>query len=259
MRGGFYRPAFVHRPSRSDPRQADRVAAVIGASIIAGPFFERSWSRRFDATSTEGVADFPSQDLPDNRVGLHSPSPAFGAVVALGSATAHSVRDGGLSTNGHAAGRTRWNPARPARNHPRHLGVNLGADKTDGAEQWKGRAAAWPCTIRWPLDRPGEEGRGNTPSKCSAWSARRLRHRGNRRYPRRAEDGYRLGSGATCKANITFFKEGVGRNPTITTTVLRMSERPAVEVHIVASNENRWRRASPAPRRSHGGGQSLSP
>ncbi|WP_437656929.1 molybdopterin cofactor-binding domain-containing protein [Sorangium sp. So ce1182] len=78
MRGGYYRPAFVHRiqvglDARGMPAAWDQT--VVGQSIIAGtPLESFVMKNGIDHTSVEGVAESPYVErTPALRVSLHSP------------------------------------------------------------------------------------------------------------------------------------------------------------------------------------------
>jgi len=75
IRGGYYRPMFVHRVEAGLDGQG-RIAAwnhaLVGPSIIAGTAFEPMMMKEgIDPTSTEGVADTP-YDIPNLQVMLHT-------------------------------------------------------------------------------------------------------------------------------------------------------------------------------------------
>jgi isoquinoline 1-oxidoreductase beta subunit len=78
MRGGYYRPAYVHRvqvglDAQGMPAAWDHV--VVGQSIIAGTPFEKFLVKDgIDGTSIEGLADSPYlENTRSKRVSLHSP------------------------------------------------------------------------------------------------------------------------------------------------------------------------------------------
>lgn len=78
LRGGYYRPAYVHRvqaalDDKGAPTAWDHV--VVGQSIVAGTFLEKFVVRGgVDGTSVEGLADSPYLDgVKARRVSLHSP------------------------------------------------------------------------------------------------------------------------------------------------------------------------------------------
>jgi isoquinoline 1-oxidoreductase beta subunit len=75
MRGGFYRPMYVHRVEVGLDGQNQMVAwnhAMVGTSIMAGTPFESMMVKDgIDPTSTEGVSDSPYA-IPNMSVNLHS-------------------------------------------------------------------------------------------------------------------------------------------------------------------------------------------
>ncbi len=78
IRGGYYRPAYVHRvrvglDAKGAPVAWDHV--VVGQSILAGTPFEAMMVKHgVDGTSVEGIADSPYLEAtPAKRVSLHSP------------------------------------------------------------------------------------------------------------------------------------------------------------------------------------------
>ena len=81
IRGGYYRPAYVHRVRAGLDAAGKPVAwehNVVGQSILAGTPFEPMMVKNgIDATSVEGVSDSPYLAAsPAKRVSLHSPKTA---------------------------------------------------------------------------------------------------------------------------------------------------------------------------------------
>ncbi|HLX22291.1 MAG TPA: xanthine dehydrogenase family protein molybdopterin-binding subunit, partial [Usitatibacter sp.] len=76
IRGGFYRPMYVHRVEVGLDGQNKVMVwnhAIVGPSILAGTPFEAMMVKDgIDSTSTEGVADTPYA-IPNMQVMLHSP------------------------------------------------------------------------------------------------------------------------------------------------------------------------------------------
>jgi isoquinoline 1-oxidoreductase beta subunit len=77
-RGGYYRPAYVHRVQVGVDKAGHPQAwhhVVVGQSILAGTPFEKFLVKDgVDATSVEGVADSPYLEAtPAKHVSLHSP------------------------------------------------------------------------------------------------------------------------------------------------------------------------------------------
>jgi isoquinoline 1-oxidoreductase subunit beta len=82
IRGGYYRPAFVHHlraglNAKGAPVAWDHV--VVGQSILAGTPFEAFGVKNgIDNSSVEGIADSPYlESTPVKRVSLHSPKNAI--------------------------------------------------------------------------------------------------------------------------------------------------------------------------------------
>ena len=75
MKGGYYRPMFVHRVNAGVDSAGKIVAwdhAIVGQSIMAGTAFEPMMVKNgVDATSVEGVADTP-YDIPNMQASLHT-------------------------------------------------------------------------------------------------------------------------------------------------------------------------------------------
>lgn len=76
IRGGYYRPMYVHRVEAGLDAKGALVGwnhVVVGQSIIAGTAFEPALMKDgIDHTSVEGVSDTP-YDIPNLAVTLHSP------------------------------------------------------------------------------------------------------------------------------------------------------------------------------------------
>jgi isoquinoline 1-oxidoreductase beta subunit len=75
IRGGYYRPMYVHRAEVGLDAQGKAIAwnhAIVGPSIVAGTAFEGMMVKDgVDPTSAEGVSDSP-YDVPNFNVTLHT-------------------------------------------------------------------------------------------------------------------------------------------------------------------------------------------
>ncbi len=149
-RGGYYRPAFVHRArlglgADGMPVAWDHVMA--GQSILAGTLFEAMIPESgIDPSSVEGLADSPYMaEIPNHRIGVHTPAP--GVPVLWWRSVGHThtafVSETMIDEAASAAGQ---DPVAYRRallaNHPRHLGVlNLAAEQAGwGSPLPEGRA-----------------------------------------------------------------------------------------------------------------------
>jgi isoquinoline 1-oxidoreductase subunit beta len=79
IRGGYYRPMFVHRVEAGIDEKGRPVAwkhTIVGQSILAGTPFEQMMVKNgIDGSSIEGVVDSPYLEVvPARRVTLHSPT-----------------------------------------------------------------------------------------------------------------------------------------------------------------------------------------
>src|SRR5205823_8066870 len=78
IRGGFYRPAFLHRIEAGVNGKGEPVAGkhtIVGQSILAGTPLEKMMVHEgIDGASVEGVVDSPYlEDVPAKQITLHSP------------------------------------------------------------------------------------------------------------------------------------------------------------------------------------------
>ncbi|HEV2007997.1 MAG TPA: molybdopterin cofactor-binding domain-containing protein, partial [Burkholderiales bacterium] len=136
MRGGFYRPLYLHKLSAGLDAQGKLVAwqqRIVGQSILAGTPFEGMMVKNgIDATSVEGASTLPYQ-IPNLLVDLHSPT--IGVPVlwwrSVGSTHTAFSTETFIDELAAAAGKdpVEFRRAMLAQ-HPRHLGVlNLAAEK----------------------------------------------------------------------------------------------------------------------------------
>ncbi|KAF1717081.1 twin-arginine translocation pathway signal protein [Pseudoxanthomonas yeongjuensis] len=251
VRGGFYRPAFVHKAKVGLDADGKPIAwqhVIAGQSIIAGTFFEPMMVKNgIDATSTEGVADSPYlKDVPDHRVGLHSPRP--GIPVLWWRSVGHShtafAMESLVDELAHAAGK---DPVEYRRgllaDHTRHLGVlNLVAEKAGwGGPLEKGRARgvavheSFGSFIAQVAEVSVENGTIRVHRVvCAVDCGVAINPAG---IAAQIESGIAFGLGAALHSRITFKDGRVQESNYHDYQVLRMSEMPAVEVHIVPSTE----------------------
>lgn len=149
IRGGYYRPAFVHKVSIGVDAAGLPQAwqhRIVGQSILGGSPFQFMIKNGIDATSVEGVADSPYlKELPHHRVELHSPALPVPVLWLRSVGHSHTgfVMESLIDELAHAAGKDPLEFRRALlAKHARHLGVlNLAADKAGwGTPPAQGRA-----------------------------------------------------------------------------------------------------------------------
>lgn len=251
IHGGFYRPAFVHKATVGLDASGKPVAwrhVLAGQSIIAGTFFEPMMVKDgIDPTSTEGVADSPYvKDIPDHRVGLHSPK--TGIPVLWWRSVGHShtafAMESLVDELAHATGK---DPVEYRRgllaNHARHLGVlDLVAEKSGwgGAlEEGRARGVALHESFGSYVAQVAEVSVENGAIKvhrvvCAVDCGVAINPAG---IAAQMESGIAFGLGAALHSRITFKDGRVQESNYHDYKVLRMGEMPSVEVHIVPSTE----------------------
>jgi len=136
IRGGRYRPMYVHRLQAGLDAEGRPVAwkhRLVGQSILRGSPFEGALVQNgIDGTSVEGARTFPYA-VPNVRVELHTPD--VGVPVLWWRSVGHTYNDYAVETFldqvAHAAGRDPVELRRELlHDRPRHLGVlELAAEK----------------------------------------------------------------------------------------------------------------------------------
>ncbi|MDT7848809.1 xanthine dehydrogenase family protein molybdopterin-binding subunit [Methylophilus sp. VKM B-3414] len=138
IKGGFYRPMFVHKASIALDKQGKPLAwqqTLVGQSIIKGTPFEGVMIKDgIDATSVEGVADSPYvKGTPHHEVQLHSVQSDVPVLWWRSVGHSHSafVMESLIDELAHASKQDPLAYRRQLlKDHPRHLAaLNLAADK----------------------------------------------------------------------------------------------------------------------------------
>ncbi len=111
IRGGYYRPMYVHRVEVGLDGKGGIAAwnhAIAGPSIIGGTAFEPMMVKDgVDPTSVEGRRRHAVRDPQPERDPAHGEDRRAGALVALGGPLAHRVRDGDVDRRGREGARAR--------------------------------------------------------------------------------------------------------------------------------------------------------
>lgn len=251
IRGGYYRPAFVHRVAVGLDSAGKPVAwqhRIVGQSILANSPFASMIKDGIDATSVEGVADSPYvKDVPDHRVELHSPEVGVPVLWLRSVGHTHTafVMESVIDELAKAAGQDPLVYRRDLlQKHARHLGVlELAAEKAGWATPLpKGRARGIAV----------HESFGSYAAQVAEVSivdgAIRV-HRvvcaidcGIAVNPAgitaQMESGIVFGLSAALYGRIDLTKGRVQQSNYHDYRVLRMNEMPQIDVHIVASTAN---------------------
>ncbi len=250
MRGGYYRPMWYDRMAAGLDEQGNPVAwkhTIVGQSILAGTFFESAMVKDgIDGTSVEGAADLPYA-VPNVLVDLHSPK--TGGPVLWWRSVGHSqtgfVVESFLDELAHAAGKDPYEYRKQLlAGSPRHLGVlNLAADN-----------AGWGSPL------PSGRGRGVAVHECfGSYVAQvaevSVSQKGDIQVHKvvcavdcgkyvnpeiikaQMESGIVFGLSAALHGAITIKDGRVEQSNFHDYPILRLSEMPEVEVHIVESAE----------------------
>jgi isoquinoline 1-oxidoreductase beta subunit len=248
-RGGYYRPAFVHRAELGLDADGGIVAwnhVAVGQSILAGTFFEPMMAETgFDPSSVEGLTDSPYvTEVSNRRVGLHTPAP--GVPVLWWRSVGHThtafAVESLVDEAAHAAGA---DPVEYRRSllaaHPRHLGVlELAAEKAGwGTSLPAGRARgiavheSFGSFVAEVAEVSVEDGKIRVHRVVAAIDC------GISVNPRtisaQLKGAIAYGLGAAMHSSITLKEGRVQESNFHDYRVLRLSEMPSVETHIVKS------------------------
>jgi isoquinoline 1-oxidoreductase beta subunit len=250
-RGGYYRPAFVHRARLGLGADGMPVAwdhDMAGQSILAGTFFEAGIPENgVDPSSVEGLVDSPYMaEVPNHRVGVHTPDPGIPVLWwrSVGHTHTAFVVETLIDQAAHAA---RADPVEYRRTllaeHPRHLGVlNLAAEKAGwGTPAPAGRARGVAV----------HESFGSFVAEIAEVSLDVNEIRVHRvtaaidcgiavnpeAIEAQVQGGIAFGLSATLHSEI-HLNEGAARESNFDDyKVLRLAEMPEVDVHIVPSTD----------------------
>jgi isoquinoline 1-oxidoreductase beta subunit len=251
VRGGYYRPAFLHRARIGLGPDGLPVAwdhVLVGQSIVAGTPFEAAMVKGgIDSTSVEGVADSPYlKDIPNVRVDLHSPRTGIPVLWLRSVGHTHTafVMESLIDELAKSSGKDPVEYRRALlKAHPRHLGVlNLAAEKAGwGTAVPQGRARGIAV----------HESFGSWVAQVAEVSAESNRLRVHRvvcavdcgvavnpeSIAAQMESGIVFGLSAALHGALHLKAGAVQESNFHDYRVLRMNEMPVVEVHIVPSSE----------------------
>ncbi len=261
MRGGYYRPMYLHRARVGVGADGMPVAwrhAIVGQSIAAGtPFEQFTVKNEVDVTSVEGVSDSPYlKDLQHHHVDLHSPR--TGIPVLWWRSVGHShtgfVMESLIDELALAARRDPVEYRRALlRDHPRHLAaLNLAVEKAGWGRPLpggRGRGVAvhesFGSFVAQVAEVSVDETAGGGSATAGGGSMIRV-HRvvcaidcGLAVNPEgvraQMESGIAFGLGAVLHSALNLKDGRVQESNFHDYRVLRFNEMPKVEVHIVPS------------------------
>lgn len=249
MRGGYYRPMYLHRARIGLGPDGMPVAwrhVIVGQSITAGtPFEQFTVKNGVDATSVEGVADSPYlKDLPHHHVDLHSPR--TGIPVLWWRSVGHShtgfVMESLIDELALAARRDPVEFRRALlRDHPRHLAaLNLAAEEAGWGQPLpsdRGRGVAvhesFGSFVAQVAEVSVDQGGIHVHRVvCAIDCGLAVNPEGVRA---QMESGIAFGLGAVLHSVLNVKGGRVQESNFHDYRVLRFNEMPKVEVHIVPS------------------------
>lgn len=251
IKGGFYRPMFLHQANISLDKQGKPLAwqhTLVGQSIIKGTPFEGVMIKDgIDATSVEGVADSPYvKGTANHQVQLHSVQSDIPVLWWRSVGHSHSgfVMESLIDELAHAAKQDPLAYRRQLlKDHPRHLAaLNLAADK-----------AGWGQPLPAGVFRgiAVHESFGSYVAEVAEVSVTEGEVKVHRvvvaidcglavnpeGVKAQMESCVAFALGATLSSEISFKNGQVAQSNFHDYQVLRMKDMPKVEVHIVPSNE----------------------
>ncbi len=246
---GYYRPMFVHKLKATLDDAGMPLAwhqRIAGQSILSGTPFEAMMQNGIDPSSVEGAADMP-YTIPHQRVELHSPTEAVTVLWwrSVGHTHTAFVNESFLDEVAHAGGRDPFELRRVLlQNSPRELKVlELAAEKSGwGQPLPEGRArgiavrksfesfVAEVAEVSLTADGTPRVHRVVCAVDCgiavNPWNIEA-----------QVEGAVVFGLSAALHSEITVDGGRVQQSNFHDYPVLRMSEMPKVEVHIVESDE----------------------
>jgi isoquinoline 1-oxidoreductase subunit beta len=250
IRGGYYRPLFVHRIEAGLDAQGLPVAwrhTLVGQSILAGTPFEKAMVKKgIDETSVEGAKGSPYLDaIAAHRVALHSPR---GPVPVLwwrsvGNTHTAFAMESMIDELAHAAGREPL-AFREAllREKPRHLrALQLAAERAGwGSPAPAGRARglavheSFGSIVAQVAEVSIEQGKRLRVHKvtCAVDCGLAVNPLA---IEAQVQGAVAFGLGPVLHSRITFHHGRVDQSNFHDYQVLRMHEMPEVTVHLVRS------------------------
>jgi isoquinoline 1-oxidoreductase subunit beta len=251
IKGGFYRPMFVHRATVALDKQGKPLAwqqTLVGQSIIKGTPFEGVMIKDgIDATSVEGVADSPYvKGTANHQVQLHSVQSDVPVLWWRSVGHSHSgfVMESLIDELAHASKQDPLAYRRQLlKDHPRHLAaLNLAADKAGWGKPlpkgvFRGIAVheSFGSYVAQVAEVSVKEGEVKVHRVVVAIDCGLAVNPDGVKAQMESSVAYALG--AALSSEISFKDGQVVQSNFHDYQVLRMKDMPKVDVHIVASTE----------------------
>ena len=251
MRGGYYRPMWSHRlrvKVGADGRPVAWRQTIVGQSIIEGTVFAPMIIKDgVDGTSVEGAADSPYvTGTPNHLVDLHSPKTPIPVLWwrSVGNTHTAYVMETVVDELAHLAGQDPLEYRRQLLvKHPRHLGVlNLAAEKAGWgkplpAGRFRGLAVheSFNSFVAEVAEVSVSGDRVRVHRVVAAVDCGVCVNPAGVRA--QIESGIAYGLTAALYGELTFKAGRVEQSNFHDYPILRHSEMPNVDVHIVASSE----------------------
>jgi isoquinoline 1-oxidoreductase beta subunit len=247
MKGGYYRPMWVDRFAAGLDEQGNLMAwqhTIVGQSILSGTPFDPK--KEVDPASVEGAENIP-YEIPNISIDLHSPK--IGIPVLWWRSVGHShtafVVESFIDEVAHAAGKDPYELRRKLlTKHPRHLGVlQLAAEKagwgnplSKGHERGMAVHESFGSFVAQVAEvSVNPSGKVRVHKVVCAIDCGRIVNPDT--IKAQMESGIVFGLSAALHGEITFKNGRVNQSNFHDYPILRMSEMPVVEVHIVPSEE----------------------
>ncbi|MDF0379254.1 xanthine dehydrogenase family protein molybdopterin-binding subunit [Methylophilus sp. YYY-1] len=251
IKGGFYRPMFVHKASIALDKQGKPLAwqqTLVGQSIIKGTPFEGVMIKDgIDATSVEGVADSPYvKGTPHHEVQLHSVQSEVPVLWWRSVGHSHSafVMESLIDELAHASKQDPLAYRRQLlKDHPRHLAaLNLAADKAGWGKPlpagvFRGIAVheSFGSYVAQVAEVSVKDGEAKVHRVVMAIDCGLAVNPDG--VKAQMESCVAFALGAALSSEVSFKDGQVEQSNFHNYQVLRMKDMPKVEVHIVPSTE----------------------
>lgn len=249
MRGGYYRPMWLHRLRAAlsdDGRPVAWRQTIVGQSILAGTPFEPMMVKDgVDQTSVEGASDSPYvRGTPNHLVDLHSPRTVIPVLWwrSVGHTHTAFVMESFVDELAHAAGQDPLEYRRRLlKDHPRHLGtLNLAAEKAGWGEplpdgRFRGLAVheSFESFVAQVAEVSIEAGRVRVHRVVCAVDCGVCANPAG--VEAQAQSGVAFGLTAALYGELALKAGRVQQSNFHDYPLLRLRDMPRVEVHIVAS------------------------